>query len=211
MIPAAVERMIAARKKGAGVASNGANNMDEDENERCRRLVRTVVHVLDNVLELRYGTADHPGGEPCQLYTFGCTGQAANYQYQIRVEPDHFIVTSGSPLRIPAGQRAKVAEFVARVNYTIIMGHFDLDVRDGELRFRLVQHVATGLIENPSLIAKFFALAHRTMDMHFRAVMNLTYAGMSPEEAVRSCEERERPAGSGSGSDTTSSGIAVEQ
>jgi hypothetical protein len=94
---------------------------------------RTTVHVLDNVLELRYGTADHPGGDPCKLFTFGWPGEEANYQYQIRVEPDHFIVTCGSPLRIPVDYRAKVAEFVARVNYTIIMGHFDLDVRDGEL------------------------------------------------------------------------------
>jgi hypothetical protein len=80
------------REAGAG-AGNGGN--EDDENERCRRLVRTTVHVLDNVLGLRYGTADHPGGDPSGLFTFGCTGEAANYQYQIRVEPGHFIVTSG--------------------------------------------------------------------------------------------------------------------
>jgi hypothetical protein len=182
--------------EGAGA---GSGTGDESESERCRRLVRTTAHVLDNVLELRYSTADHP--------LWGA-GEAGNYQFQLRVEPDDLTVVCTSPLRIPADQRARAADFVARANYRINMGHFDLDARDGELRFRLVQHT-TGLAETPALIAKFFALAHGTMDMHFAALMKLTYGSMSPEEAVQSCQGRERQ--SRAGSDTTSSGQAFEQ
>jgi hypothetical protein len=186
--------------EGAGAGSGTG----DDESERCRRLVRTTAHVLDNVLELRYSTADHPLGEPCKTFVFGGAGEAGNYQFQLRVEPDDFTVVCTSPLRIPADQRARSADFVARANYRINMGHFDLDARDGELRFRLVQHT-TGLAEAPALIAKFFALAHGTMDMHFAAMMKLIYGGMSPEDAVQSCQGRERQ------SDTTSSGQAFEQ
>ena len=158
----------------AGAGNDDEDDEDDDENERCRRLARTTVHVLDNVLELRYGTPDHPSGEPNKLFTFGCTGGAGNYQYQIRVEPEHFIVTCSSPLRIPSDQRAKVAEFIARVNFTIILGHFDMDFSDGELRFRLVQHTVPSLADEPALLAKFFAVAHKTMDMHFGAIMRMT-------------------------------------
>ena len=56
----------------------------------------------------------------------------------------------GSPLRIPLDQRARVAEFIVRVNYAIVRGHFDLDFSDGELRFRVAQDNLPGLADDPS-------------------------------------------------------------
>jgi hypothetical protein len=162
---------------------------DNEEAELCSRVARTTASVLDDVLEIKYGTPAHPQGEPNKVFAFGCTGEASNYQCVIKVQPNQFCMAASCPLRIPAGHRVRVAEFIARVNFSIVHGHFDLDFSDGELRFRIVQLMDSGLADHPKAIVKIFGFTLSTIDTYFPAIMKLTYGGMSPEEAVLSCED----------------------
>lgn len=174
---------------------------DEDpELALFRRLVTTTTRALDIVLEFSYSTVDDTvGEEPSKVFTFGCAGDASNYQFVMRVQPKHFTVICGSPLRIPLDQRARVAEFIVRVNYAIVRGHFDLDFSDGELRFRVSQDNIPGLADDPDRVAHIFGIALAMMDVHFPAIMKVTYGGVSPEQAVRSLEAHRRSGGSGGG------------
>ena len=40
------------------------------------------------------------------------------------------------PIAIPPARRTAVAELMMRINYTLAVGHFELDFDDGEARFR---------------------------------------------------------------------------
>jgi hypothetical protein len=181
----------------------GVEDDDGPERAMFRRLVTTTTRALDNILEFRYSTVDDLIGEdPSKVFMFGCAGDASNYQFVMRVQPKHFTVICSSPLRIPLDQRAHVAEFIVRVNFAIVRGHFDLDFSDGELRFRVAQDNIPGLADDPDRVAHLFGVTLAMMDVHFPAIMKVMYGGLSPEQAVRSLEAHRRSGGSGSGGDT---------
>ena len=41
------------------------------------------------------------------------------------------------PERVPEGRRAAVNELLARINYGLILGNFEIDLSDGEVRFKV--------------------------------------------------------------------------
>lgn len=54
------------------------------------------------------------------------------------------LIYSIFPFRVPAARRAAVAEFMARSNYELSLGNFELDAKDGECRFRTSADVVDG-------------------------------------------------------------------
>lgn len=53
-----------------------------------------------------------------------------------REDEQQLVVYSVAPRAAPQATRAAVAEFLHRVNYGTIVGNFELDCDDGEIRFR---------------------------------------------------------------------------
>ena len=55
---------------------------------------------------------------------------------QARQEEQQFIFYSYYPDTIPDERRLAIAEFITRANYGLVLGNFELDMGDGELRFK---------------------------------------------------------------------------
>lgn len=55
---------------------------------------------------------------------------------EAREEDGRVIVYSVVPFNIPAERRARVMEFLTRANYGLQIGNFELDLDDGEVRFK---------------------------------------------------------------------------
>ena len=55
---------------------------------------------------------------------------------QAREEQQQFVFYSVCPMAMPDFKRAAVAEFVTRANYGMIIGNFELDYNDGEVRYK---------------------------------------------------------------------------
>ncbi|NET59729.1 MAG: YbjN domain-containing protein [Symploca sp. SIO2E6] len=53
-----------------------------------------------------------------------------------REEQQQFVFYSVCPINVPENQRLAIAEFITRVNYGMIMGNFELDFSDGEIRYK---------------------------------------------------------------------------
>jgi hypothetical protein len=97
-----------------------------------------LIHLLDE-REIGYAT-----GDDLSVRT-DLRGVVATYRIVARVEAeaDLFQVFGYSPLRVPAGCRPAVAEAVARANYGLRVGKFELDCDDGDVRFQVSQ-ILTG-------------------------------------------------------------------
>jgi hypothetical protein len=50
---------------------------------------------------------------------------------------DQAAVYSVLPERVPEERRAAVTELVSRINYGLILGNFEIDLSDGEVRFKV--------------------------------------------------------------------------
>jgi hypothetical protein len=95
-----------------------------------------------------------------------------------------------SPIRIPEGCRPAIAEAVARVaraNYGLRLGKFELDVDDGQVRFQVSQ-VLTSEAVGEEVIDRMISAAIHVLDMYLPAFLSVVYANELPKDAIRRVE-----------------------
>lgn len=114
-------------------------------------------------------------------------------QFLIKVREEDFSVFAFSPLR-PTPDKPdtmiKMAEFITRANYGMKSGCFDLDLRDGELRFRCYVNCEENQIPNQSVIRASIGVPAAMLRLYAPGIIAVIFNGMDPESAVEMCEER---------------------
>ena len=107
----------------------------------------------------------------------GKNGQFTCYA-QERTEQDQFVFYSVFPVRAPENRIPDVAEFVNRANYGMIIGNFELDYNDGEIRYKTSVDVEEVDIVEP-LIRHLIYANVLTMDKYFPCLL---YTSPSPRD-----------------------------
>lgn len=87
------------------------------------------------------------------------------------------------PVTVPPKKLAVACEFICRVNYVLLIGHFDIDLDDGEVRYKtsMILHdapVALNTIRNimyPNLMMA---------DHYFPAFMKVLYGDADPVDVL---------------------------
>lgn len=120
---------------------------------------------------------------------FGFTGKNARYDCFGRVNEDHeiFVFYTIIPLRVPESQRLEIAELLARINYGLNIGNFEMDMNDGEIRYKTSIDVEGGELA-PRMVETLIAVNISTTDRYFPCFTDVMYAGTDPAEAVSHIE-----------------------
>ncbi len=100
---------------------------------------------------------------------------------------EQFIFYVMCPVKAPEEKRLAVAEFIARANYGLRIGNFELDFSDGEVRYKSSLDFEGVLLE-PQLIRNAIYPAAQTMNHYLPGLMGIIYANKTPEEAVAEIE-----------------------
>jgi len=112
--------------------------------------------------------------------TWRCFGQA-------REELDQLLFYSMSPLNVPEDKRASVMEFLTRANYGLVLGNFEMDLNDGEVRYKTSINASADKLDadimKPMLYANLM-----TLDRYLPGLMAVLHGGVSAEEAVARVE-----------------------
>jgi len=75
--------------------------------------------------------------EPSLSLAFqGENGKWIGYDAKSRTEQAQFVFYLVCPVNAPENKRSPVAEFITRANYGTIIGNFELDYTDGEIRYK---------------------------------------------------------------------------
>jgi hypothetical protein len=93
-------------------------------------------------------------------------------------------------VRTPDDKMNEVAEFITRANYGMIIGNFELDYSDGEIRYKTSVDVEDIEIGEP-LIRHLVYANVLTMDKYFPGLMRVLYAGIDPVNAIEEVEGAE--------------------
>jgi hypothetical protein len=127
------------------------------------------------------------GEEPVlQLAFQGTNGRWLCFA-QAREEMRQVVFYSVAPIQVPAEKRAAVAEFTTRANYGLILGNFELDFGDGELRYKTSLDIE-GVDLVPAMLQPLTFVNVSTMDRYLPGLMAVVYGGQSPEAAVEQIE-----------------------
>jgi hypothetical protein len=121
-----------------------------------------------------------------QRLSLTMSGKNANYRFAARIthEGEYIQVTSYYPFYVREEKlRPSVAELITRANYNMPIGKFEMDMKDGEVRFH-VTHINDGSVPPIQIIERLFMTSYFTIDRYFPALMQHIHAGYTPEDAV---------------------------
>jgi hypothetical protein len=167
-------------------AAAAPEGKDDDEEAAAARSLAQAISTALNDMDIEHETSPHPSlGEPNQVFRFGIQTESGNYGIRMEARPSTFLLLYTSPLNIPTDRRAAVAEYICRVNYTLLQGCLQMDMRDGEVQYRIAQRNA-GM--TAPAVAIMFRIAVQMMNTYFPGIMAVTYTGRSPEQAYHDCE-----------------------
>lgn len=121
---------------------------------------------------------------------------------RVRVRQDSYLVLTTLPVTADEDSRAKVLDFINRANYGFVHGNFEMDPRDGELRFRTSQNCGRDILINSDIIKESIYLNLSMVERYGTPLMKVMMGVATPEEAIEEAEGD----GSGSSSDSSEDG-----
>ena len=106
---------------------------------------------------------------------------------QAREEQEQFVFYAVAGIKAPEQARSEIADFITRANYGLILGNFELDFNDGEIRYK-TSFDAEGL-DDPTALFKSSVYANvLTADRYFPGLTAVMYGGSTPAQAVELVE-----------------------
>jgi hypothetical protein len=123
-------------------------------------------------------------GEPVLLTAFQGENGKWNCSAKVREEQQQFIFYSICPVNAPENKRLAIAEFLTRANYGMIIGNFELDFADGEIRYKTSIDVEGDRLT--SALIKQLVYANVTMmDEYLPGIMSVIEDDVEPKDAIR--------------------------
>jgi hypothetical protein len=124
------------------------------------------------------------------LVRFGVSGRNGPYSMLIDVLPEHRLIKCFSivPVRAPENKRETMIEFLTRANYGLPFGNFELDLSDGEVRFKTSMHTDEGAV-GPAVLRRLVFINANFADEYLPGIVRIVDTDVSAEEAVRDIEQ----------------------
>ncbi|MBL8165573.1 MAG: YbjN domain-containing protein [Anaerolineae bacterium] len=105
----------------------------------------------------------------------------------VREELEQFVFYSVLPVNAPPPRRAAVAEFITRANSGMIIGNFEMDYSDGEVRYKTSVDVEGSDLTLP-LVRQLVYANVSTVDHYLPGLMSVLYTDIPPADAIAKIE-----------------------
>ena len=114
----------------------------------------------------------------------------ADYRFTIRIAEgwDHLEYIACCPFRIRKELRSSVAELIARANFGMLDGKFEIDMNDGEVRFHLVHFLGDGELST-RMVERLYRSCVFTLDRYIPAFMQ----HIMPSSTIRTTDSPNFP------------------
>lgn len=103
-------------------------------------------------------------------------------------EDERFVFYSVFPSKVPEDKRPMFAEYLTRANYGLVLGNFEMDYEDGEIRYKTSIDVES--CELPFAMVKQLVYANiAMMDKYMPGIFGLLAGIISAKEAIEKIEQ----------------------
>jgi hypothetical protein len=131
------------------------------------------------------------GQDALRLGFAGTSGNWTCYA-QTREAQRQMVFYSICPLRVPDGKRLLMAEFLTRANYGLILGNFELDLDDGEIRYKTSLDIEDSEL-SPALLSHVVYANVSAMDRYLPGIIAVVAGSQTPLGAVTAIDEAREP------------------
>jgi hypothetical protein len=166
-------------------------NLDEKV-ETFRQNLSTSTQIFEEMVNF-FKEDDWPfyeveGKSILQMAFQGENGKWTCYA-KARVEQEQFVFYSICPVNAPENKRQAVAEFLTRANSGMIIGNFELDFADGEIRYKTSIDVDGDTLSS-ALIKRLVYANVTMMDEYLPGIMSVIYGEVEPKDAIAQIESQ---------------------
>lgn len=126
------------------------------------------------------------------VFTFGLglRSKIKRIDYIVKVKADKFIVYGISPIGVDKDDKdmmARISEFIHRANYGLIRGNFEIDMNDGEIRYKVCTD-CDGIEPSAEMIKNAIYCPGFMFDEYGSGITDIIFSNMSAKDAVEKCE-----------------------
>ena len=126
-------------------------------------------------------------GEPLLQMVFqGENGKWTCYA-KARDDQKQFVFYSVCPVNAPDSKRLAVAEFLTRANSGMIIGNFEMDFEEGEIRYKTSIDVEDDSLSS-ALIKRLVYANVMMIDGYLPGIMSVIYGDVTPRDAIAQIE-----------------------
>jgi hypothetical protein len=141
--------------------------------------ILSIKQVYENE-ELNFSTDEERG-----LIRFSMNTEVSpDVRFMARVvNPRTALFSTILPMNIPEKNRIAVSQYLTYVNYTLLLGNFQMDFSDGELVYQAVGvfEEETGLPD--SVVVRLTYIGFNMFDKYVPGIFSIVYGGKDPKEA----------------------------
>jgi len=104
-----------------------------------------------------------------------------------REEENQLLFYSVLDVNVAEEKRDSMAEFLTRANYGLVLGNFEMDYSDGEVRFKTSIDGGDGGVP-PEMVKPLVFANLVVMDRYLPGIMAVLYSDTTPKEALEKVE-----------------------
>lgn len=126
-------------------------------------------------------------------FNFGLTlkSKIKHIKYIVEVKEDEFLVYAISPIGADEDDEkmmTTMAEFVCRANYGLKNGNFELDMRDGEIRYKSFVS-CEGITPTPEMIKRSIYCPTTMFEQYSNGIVDIILGNATAKAAIDKCEK----------------------
>jgi len=126
-------------------------------------------------------------GKPILRLGFRGENGAWNCYAQAREAQHQFVFYSTLDVNVPPNRRQAMAEFLTRANYGLVIGNFEMDFNDGEVRYKTSIDVEGDRLTS-ALIKQMVYINVLMMDRYLPGIMSVAFGKADPAQAIAAIE-----------------------
>jgi hypothetical protein len=123
------------------------------------------------------------------ILTMNFKGNAGQWVCFVQARDEHGLLAlySIAPITAPDDRRQAMCEYLARANYNMAVGNFEMDMADGQIRYKTSIAAMPGEL-TASLIGHMVYANLLNMDKYLPGIQAVIEVGVSPAEAIAQIE-----------------------
>ena len=127
------------------------------------------------------------------IFRFGVNidGKMKHVNYFVPVRDDSYTVYAISPVSADSNDLQvmnAITEFICRANYGLRNGNFEVDMRDGEIRYKVFVDCDGGSIPTRDVIRGSIIIPAMMFERYSPGILDVIFKGSSAAEAIEQCE-----------------------
>ncbi|NJK79106.1 MAG: YbjN domain-containing protein [Chloroflexaceae bacterium] len=182
------ERTLWADVQAAAISND---EDDDDDKETPEQIEARFLAMVEQFLDLEGWIYTRDQEEPVIRFPYNGTNGRWNCYVRARGVAAQLSFYSLCPVYTPEERRPAMAEFLSRANFGLIIGNFELDFRDGEIRYKTsidLEGVPTDQAWAPLFMRNFIYPNVRMMDRYLPGIMRIIASDAAPKDIIDDIE-----------------------